>query len=94
MSYIIAEYAYDREAWEYVSEIGATPDDTWTTRVPHDYKGDEARPPFAFTKKVDAQRILDTLRAARLAEWEKNSHIYKIYGRRKPVWKIYRVDTT
>jgi hypothetical protein len=93
--YIIAEYNYCGDAWEYVSRVGESPDDIWTSMVPYNFKGnpnDPPTPPVRFETKAAAQRILDPLKAARLAEWDKNSWYYKSQGRRKPQWKIYSME--
>ena len=90
--YIIADYAYSRDAWEFVSNIGDTPDDLWTTLMPYGYKGDDIKSPVRFETKAAAQRILDALKAARLHEWEKNQYYYMANGRKKPSWKIYPIE--
>jgi hypothetical protein len=90
--YIIAEYANNNDAWEFVSSVGETHEDTWTTMMPYNYKGDDHKEPVKFETKVAAQRILDALKAARLSEWEKNRYYYVQYGRKKPQWKIYKVE--
>ena len=91
--YIIAEYNYSGDGWEYVSSVGNAPDDIWTTTVPYNFKSDDPpSAPVRFETKAAAQRILDPLKAARLAEWGKNSWYYKAHGRKKPKWKIYSME--
>lgn len=92
MAYIIADYAYWTEAWEYVSEIGETPADTCATLVPYTHKGAAPKPPVKFARKVDAKQILDALRARAQRDWDKHGHLYKANGRRKPQWKVYKVQ--
>ena len=91
MAYIIADYAHHTDAWEYVSKIGETPADTWTTLMPFSYKGEDAKEPVKFARKVDAKRILDALRAARQRDWDNHGWYFKAHGRRKPQWKVYKI---
>ena len=46
-----------------------------------------------FAKRGDAVSLLDQLKRHRLNDWRVNGHIYKIYGKKKPAWKIYKVVT-
>lgn len=87
--YIIADYASHTDAWQYVSEIGDTPNDTFYSILPYDHKGDDATPPIKFAKRGDAQRVLDPLRVQEAEYWRS----VRIYGRRTPKWKIYKVET-
>jgi len=91
MAYIIADYQHRRDGYEYVCAVGETVEDTWTTTRYYNWNGEAPKPPIQFAKKTDARHILDALKAARLAEWDRNRHYYQEAGRRRPAWKIYKV---
>jgi hypothetical protein len=89
--YIIADYAGVPDGWEYVSSVGETPDDLWTTTMLYGYTGDDHREPTRFESRQEAQRVLDMLKSARAHWWEKNKQYYVLGERKKPSWKIYIV---
>lgn len=77
---------------EYITEssnINNT-DDIWTTKIPYGFKPlDEPSKPYKFFSRQEATRIKDMIKNARLDEWDKNQYIYRIYGDKKPNWKVY-----
>jgi hypothetical protein len=89
--YIIADYAGVPDGWEYVSSVGDTPDDMWTTIMPYGYTGDDHKEPITFETKATAQRVLDMVKSARAHWWEQNKHYYILGERKTPRWKIYPV---
>jgi hypothetical protein len=89
--YEVHNYAQGDEYITEGSDINNT-DNVWTTKIPWDFKpadGYEPSKPYRFSTKVEATRIKDQIKAVRLDEWNRNSHIYKIYGDKKPSWKVY-----
>lgn len=68
----------------------------WTTLVPYNYNPDLGKPtkPLQFKKRVDALALLDQIKRERLLDWSENEFTYKRYGKKKPVWKIYKVVDT
>lgn len=77
---------------EYITESSNVnnTDDIWTTKIPYDFKPlDEPSKPYKFFSRQEAIRIKDMIKNARLDEWDKNQYIYKIYGDKKPNWKVY-----
>lgn len=87
--YIIADYASHSDAWQYVSQIGDTPNDTFYNILPYNYKGDDAALPIKFAKRGDAHRVLDPLRVREAEYWQSA----RIYGHQMPKWKIYKIET-
>lgn len=88
------------ECNEYVNcdSVISNLDEVWTTQIPNNYKpteDEQPKPtkPYMFAKRGDAVSLLDQLKSHRLNDWRVNGHIYKIYGKKKPAWKIYKVVT-
>ena len=95
-AYEIRDYAHEPGWVHYVSESTTSVADAWTTAVPLDpderKKFQAATPPKRFKTKAEAKPYLDALKAARLKDWSENSYFKKLYGRSRPVWKIYLVE--
>jgi hypothetical protein len=82
--YIIADYNSHVDAWQYVSEIGQTPKDTFYSIVSYEAEN-PATPPVEFNSRAEAKRVLDPLRVQEDEFWRQT----RAYGRRQPKWKIY-----
>lgn len=81
---------------EYIN-IDSDPFDitkVWTTLIPYNYNIENGEPtkPLQFIKRVHALALLDQIKRERLLDWQKNEFIYMRYGKKKPTWKIYKVE--
>jgi hypothetical protein len=94
--YEIRDYAYEPGWVHYVSEDTTSVDDAWTTALPIDseeaVKFEDAPKAKQFKKKAEAKLFLDTLKSARLQNWQKDGWCYKANGYQKPTWKIYTLE--
>lgn len=91
--YAIMDYAGHRgTAVEYISESTTGINDIWMSMVPIPYKGEDLpTPPAKFISREDAEPYLDKVKAKARLDWDNNSHWYKMYGRTRPQWKIYKL---
>jgi hypothetical protein len=90
--YAIVDYAGHRgTAVEYVNESTTGLNDIWMSMVPVPYKQkDIPTPPAKFPSREEAEPYLDKIKAKAILEWDNNSHWYRMYGRARPQWKIYK----
>lgn len=92
--YQIHNYAEGNEYINIDSDITDI-NEIWTTWVPYNFTpSDDDKPtkPFQFAKRSEAVIILDQIKNSRLADWNKYESQYKIMGKKKPAWKIYKIE--
>ena len=90
--YIIQNLCHSCDTIQYLNQDTTDPEEIWTTMCPKTKSlEDEVSPtlPKLFDTKKEAKRYLTEIKRQSRADWAENSHIYRMYGFRKPQWDIY-----
>ena len=95
--YKICDYNHYPDQYSYINSDTKDPEDGWVTTVPINKKDflklkETPTPIKLFSTKGEAKEYLDIIKHHRNNDWDKNEHIYRVNGYKKPQWKIYQVN--
>lgn len=91
--FVLKDLIHDKEFALYLSNESTSLEDLWHSLWPKKLPYDEKYKPKVFDDIKEAKRYLKEVRRKFKKEWEENSHVLKIYGKRKYDWDIYEYNS-
>ena len=91
-NFIIQDVFGDRENITYLNESTTDLENLWFSLWPKNKDKSKDFRPKVFENQREAKRYLREVKSHWMADWNENSHIHKIYGKRKPSYDIYEIS--